>query len=62
MWERACSRMLGDSQQICRLALRLREQARSHRFLRCCDNRVFTGRRNPANAAHARRRTSRPSP
>ncbi|TMU73714.1 hypothetical protein FGA82_23250 [Pseudomonas fluorescens] len=62
MWERACSRMQGVSQQICRLALCLREQARSHRFLRCCDNRVFTGRRNPANAMHARRQTSRPSP
>ncbi|KAE9643754.1 hypothetical protein EJA71_15470 [Pseudomonas sp. PB106] len=38
MWERACSRRRTDIQQQCRLLLRFREQARSHR--------VHHGRRN----------------
>jgi len=33
MWERACSRRRPISQWSCRLTLRLREQARSHRVL-----------------------------
>ncbi|PTC21090.1 hypothetical protein C0J26_00310 [Pseudomonas baetica] len=31
MWERACSRKRWISQHCCRLTLRFREQARSHR-------------------------------
>ncbi|AYG05905.1 hypothetical protein D7M10_01890 [Pseudomonas fluorescens] len=30
MWERACSRMRSNSDQICPLTTRIREQARSH--------------------------------
>ncbi|PTC17709.1 hypothetical protein C0J26_16645 [Pseudomonas baetica] len=33
LWERACSRMQWVSHYVCKLAQRLREQARSHRGL-----------------------------
>ncbi|MPR01520.1 hypothetical protein F0169_05175 [Pseudomonas sp. MAFF 212408] len=38
MWERACSRWRWFSQDVYRLLLRYREQARSHRggVLQCC--------------------------
>ncbi|PPK40511.1 hypothetical protein CD175_03450 [Pseudomonas laurylsulfatiphila] len=35
MWERACSRKRCVRQYRCRLTHRFREQARSHRVLRC---------------------------
>ncbi|PTT28167.1 hypothetical protein DBR18_17445 [Pseudomonas sp. HMWF021] len=35
MWERACSRRRSVSQQKCWLTHRFREQARSHRDVRC---------------------------
>ncbi len=55
LWERACSRMRFNSQQIRRLTYRFREQARSHIVLCCLKDQRYS-----SSGTHAQNRFRSP--